>query len=212
MRVLLVAVSFVLVVMGAQPIHAKETHQNHPLAKDIISRFNNTFRDISIINPLLPRLYKSEFIEYYTQSVIPRLSHIADFISKDAHVFVDIDADGDDELILWSEGLSPSAWGGHEFIAILSNVSGSWRIKVLERLENVSINCKEVNDCQFAWSHYSPPVGPNIRHGGMLSYAQYGASGHTFWLVDLGYNRFTNKFYIKESSSAYPLIIDPTWK
>jgi hypothetical protein len=37
--------------------------------------------------------------------------------------------------------------------------SGSWRIEVLERLNDARMNCKEMNDCRFAWSRYSPLLG-----------------------------------------------------
>ena len=201
------------VLMDPHGVQANEIRHNPELAKKLISRFNDAFKETVTIKESDYEKFKQNFVDYYLEEVVPRLDHIADFIASDAHAFIDIDEDGKEEFIVWSEGLKPSAWGARDFIAVLSRGQGSWQMVAIKLLNaGISIKCSERRKCRFAWARYNPPVGPNNQMGGMLTYANYGVSGHTFWIETVRYNRFNEQFEIVTSSSAYPLIIDQSWK
>lgn len=178
-------------------------------------------------------------VKYFHSTVLSRLlEDWSKYILPSAKILVDIDEDGQTEVIVWSEGLSPSAWGPKEFIVIFSvaDKPQHWKIAALEILgdsQNTfsarpAIQVDEKGKSYWSYSRYRIPHGPSPRLGGVLSFActSYNrledinsincpGSDSFFNVVFFDTQRVappgfdgTSKFGMKVYRSDYPLTID----
>ena len=89
--------------------------------------------------------YKEEFKNYYLKEVDARAKDPAKFIHDRAIIFMDLDFDGEDELLFTTEGISPSAYMLKEHIYV---VKGSKIVSKLH-IETLSYICIIKNECYF---------------------------------------------------------------
>ena len=196
------------------------------LASKIVAAENDPVKIVaSLMNEIRPHLEYSDeeyklmdkdlqdwLPKYYKSEVEPIINNFPTRIMP-TYNFVDIDDDGKDELIFWSEGFWPSADGNKEFIAVAKqNKEGKFEIVAFSNIEEVGVSCSKVKKCSYLYSRFTKhPKTSNHYIGGALTYANYGASGHSYSVKIIGYNRYEHVFYIDTVKSSLPLIPDPNY-
>jgi len=202
---------FFCLCMKANSSSAKSQQESEARAviasvkNEIISKIDYSSDELKKMN--------SEFVDYYFASAKPRLNNLEQYINPQAMHFIDIDEDGQKELLFYSEGLSPSAFGPKNFIAIVAKKNNKWILAKLEIVEEVTIFCKKIGECFFAASHLKiKPKTPNKYISAALFYVYYGASDSTFFTTIVGYNSYEKEFYFKTINSPIPVIDDDRWQ
>ncbi len=186
--------------------------------REIIGQLQNAIYKKVALNAEELDSYSQEFKEYYQTDVLPRLENISKNISDDAIRWVDIDFDQKPELVFWTEGLSPSAWGGKEYLFIVNTSTSTSnqdrpnqdrpnqnRPAIIESIDlgDVSRGIKGYQYVNF-WAEPNRNRGYNDFLRVVFSYAIFGASGSTFKNIEIGWNRYENKVFTKLFTTAFP--------
>ena len=151
---------------------------------------------------------KTDFQEYYITDINPRLSKIAAEISSDAIHWVDLNWDDKPELIFWTEGLSPTAWGAKEFlfVAKLSKKGTYEIIKSVKLDDEPSRQVKKYSYSRF-WSHPNKGKGYNDFLGAVFSYAVFGGSASTFVNYEIGWNGYQDTVTVDKFLTSFAIDI-----
>lgn len=181
-------------------VHAQE-------ARDAIQSLQSTLFSFLSLNEEEIQKTKEDYQVYYKQVVVPRLRDVAKHVKESAIHWVDIDFDGSQELVFWTEGVAPSAWGAHEYIFVVGVEDGSPQIIQALKLDGVSRGAETYKHVRF-WSEPNKNTGYNDALRAVLSYGAFGASGSTFKTIQLGWNRYENKLSISSFDSQFPMSID----
>ncbi len=158
---------------------------------------------------------KEDFKDYYNESIKVRIENMEKFISDAAIHWVDADSDSDidepgskKELIFWTEGLAQSYWGGKEFLFIISfSKDEEPSLMLSHQLKNVSRDNESYRYRRF-WLQPNKKKGFNNHVRAVLSYAQFGASGSTFYTLEIKYSRYTDKIVVDTVTTATPFSIE----
>jgi len=178
-------------------------------ARGIIQTFQKEIYSMLKYSPEELKGFKKEFQDYYKEKVAPRLLHISKHISPNAIHWVDLDWDQVPELIFWSEGLAPTAWGGKEFLFIIKvSKKGSSQIQKYIELENQPSRGKERYRYVRFRAHPNKNKGYNDFLGALFSYAVFGASGSTFVNYEIGWNRYNKTIFINKFQTSFAVGVD----
>ena len=151
--------------------------------------------------------FKEDFKSYYNESVKIRINNMEKFISESAIHWIDLNFDSKKELIFWTEGLAPSSWGGKEFLFIVSlSKDGQPSLMLSHKLHHVSRGTQSYRHRRF-WLEPNKGKGFNDHLRAILSYGHFGASGSTFYTLEIKYNRYDNKIEIDTVATAAPFNI-----
>jgi len=150
---------------------------------------------------LVPSKKKQEFINYYRQEVEPRHEHPIDHIlDKAIHP-------GERIIVFWTEGISPSAWGGKEWLYVVSiDENDKLTIETSKELERISRGAEEYH-ASYYWPSPNEGCGYNDFVLGLLTYLNIGSSGSSVYRQLITYNRYDREFEIDEDSS--PVMMQP---
>ena len=89
-------------------------------ARDVLAALQPQILQLVALAPKELENTKPEFQEYYRSDIEPRLRQIGFHIKPSAIHWVDIDpSNNEPELICWTEGLAPSAWGAKEYLFVI---------------------------------------------------------------------------------------------
>ena len=159
-------------------------------------------------------LLKEDFRKDYFESVEPRLKDVSRYISGSAIHWVDVDWDGVEELVFWTEGLS-TGWNIKEALFI---------VKVPQEDNPEKTNPTIILSCAlddpfpsttskgYRYVRFTPypnaDLGTNYFVRAILSYVQIGASGSAFGHFSIEYNRYEDKVEITKFSTPFPFIIE----
>ena len=159
-------------------------------------------------------LLKEDFRKDYFESVEPRLKDVSRYISGSAIHWVDVDWDGVEELVFWTEGLS-TGWNIKEALFIVKVPQEDNPEKT-----NPTIILSYALDDPFPsttskgyrYVRFTPypnaDLGTNYFVRAILSYVQIGASGSAFGHFSIEYNRYEDKVEINKFTTPFPFIIE----
>ena len=152
----------------------------------------------------------------YASVIGPRQKNMELHIASDALWLVDIQGNGQKELIFWSEGLYNESGLGKDFIAVAHKKGRQWRLANFRYLDPPPsvrpFHQGGHTGYRFAYRRFAlKPLTANGFVGGVLTFASYGASGHTFGTVEVDYNPYDKVFDMRLLLSAVPLVPDTTW-
>tara|TARA_B100000315_G_C14550155_1_gene575356 strand:+ start:156 stop:815 length:660 start_codon:yes stop_codon:yes gene_type:complete len=173
-------------------------------ARKIISRFKDKITaDISYLDKELKNK-KGEFVEYYQSDVVGRNKNPEKHIIDYAIRWNNVDWDDDQDIIFWTEGISPSSWGGKEFVYVIIMENDNPLRIIGEALDPIPSRTQDKYQKSFFWNDPNKGCGYNNFVVGLLSYISYGASGS----LNVRYNIFFNKHeqkikFNKETSSVF---------
>jgi len=152
--------------------------------------------DISISDARLATDYKEEFGEYYRDEIFPRIDNLENHILSSA-----VNQIAPDVYALWTEGISPSAWGGNEFLYIISMEIGSPIILASLLLDPQPSRTNEGYRISDFWIKPNTGCGYNDFVGGVLQYGDIGGSGSTFVQIYAEYSRYDNSYSLRKTTS-----------
>ncbi len=146
-------------------------------------------------------------------AVRDRLQAAPKHIAPAARRCLDLDLDGEDEIIVWSEGLAAAAasWLVREFVLVLDRGSQGWRVAAKSSyLYPPTPACDPTGSCAYRWRRFSSETARDGRFpGAVLTAARFGPSGRTFQIRQIRYNRYDKSFAITAFNSPHPLVISP---
>jgi len=151
--------------------------------------------DVSI-NAETLKSYKAEFNVYYRDEILPRINELELHITNSSIHMISPEV-----YVLWTEGLSPSAWGGSEFIYVISTEVGEPKIVSSLQLDPQPSRTSEGYRSSVYWPDPNKDCGYNDLVKGVLQYGAFGGSGSTFVQVYIGYNRYDDTYDIDTSTS-----------
>jgi len=152
--------------------------------------------DVSIDEETL-QTYKEEFQEYYRDEISPRIDDLELHIRSSSLQMI-----APEVYVLWTEGLSPTAWGGNEFLYVISTESGDPKIVSSLKLDPKPSRTAGEYRKSVYWSNPNKDCGYNDFVKGILQYAVLGGSGSTFVQVYVEYNRYDGAYGIEISTSS----------
>ena len=151
--------------------------------------------DVSIDEETL-QTYKVEFQEYYRDDISPRIDDLELYIRSSSLQMI-----APEVYVLWTEGLSPTAWGGNEFLYVISIESGAPKIVSSLKLDPKPSRTAGEYRKSVYWSNPNKGCGYNDFVKGVLQYAVLGGSGSTFVQVYVEYNRYDGTYEINTTTS-----------
>lgn len=186
---------------------AKEDQDKTKIARKIIGSLQSQLFDYVHYSPKELLKFKEEFQEYYSEDIEKRLENISQYISSDAIHWIDVDMDDKDELIFWTEGLAPTAWGAKEYLFIVKLYGGLKIMKSYPLDPEPTRNVEQYKHSNF-WEYPNKNKGYNDHLRAVFSYGNFGASGSTFVNLEIGCNRYNNELYIDKFLTSFPIAID----
>ncbi len=153
---------------------------------------------------------KPEFQEYYQTDIEPRFQHIGANIKASAMHWINIDPRDDrPELICWTEGLAPSAWGAKEYLFVIKvPETGNPTLLKSYRLDpEPTRRVEEYYYVRFT-AHPNKELGTNEFLAAVFSYMQLGASASTFANYEIGWDRYAQEIYIDRFFSSFPVMVE----
>jgi len=154
--------------------------------------------DVAIDDATL-ETYKEEFQEYYRDDISPRIDNLELHIRGSSLQMI-----APEVYVLWTEGLSPTAWGGNEFLYVISTESGDPKIVSSLQLDPKPSRTAGEYRKSVYWSNPNKGCGYNDFVKGILQYAVLGGSGGTFVQVYVEYNRYDDTY--NTSTSTFPVL------
>jgi len=151
--------------------------------------------DVAIDDETL-KTYNEEFQDYYRDVIVPRIGELELHITSSSIQMI-----APDVYVLWTEGLSPTAWGGHEFLYVISTESGAPKIVSSLQLDPKPSRTAGEYRKSVYWSNPNEDCGYNDFVKGILQYAAIGGSGSTFVQVYVEYNRYDGTYEISTTTS-----------
>lgn len=151
---------------------------------------------------------KAEFVEYYEEEVLPRLESPAQYIIDQAIHWVDVVPGGSEEIVFWTEGLSPSSWGGHEYLYVVQVTKNNASIMARQCLVDPSPS-RSANSYHTSYSYVRPNsgCGYNDLVAFFLAYLSVGGSWSTashYWVT---YNRYSE--VVEIDKVRLPILMRP---
>jgi hypothetical protein len=156
---------------------------------------NRIISDISLDETELEAV-KKEFVEWYEDEVFPRINNFEDYIHKSAIKII-----APNIYVIWTEGISPSAWGGEEFLYLISTESSNPKIIASIELAPMPSRTSEGYRSSVFWVNPNEGCGYNEFVRGILQYGNFGAGGSTFAQVYITYDRFEDNYNLTISKS-----------
>lgn len=151
--------------------------------------------------------YKSEYNEYYIEEIAPRINSLKQNLNESSIQMLDPDL-----YVLWTEGLAPSAWGGNEYIYVISTKAGNSRVVASSKLTPEPSRTNAGYKYSVFWTNPNNGCGYNDSVKGILQYSALGASASEFVQVLISYNRYEDVYEIELSTSpvlyAKPICIE----
>ena len=176
------------------------------LQDEVFARIAYTPEELSLL--------KEDFQKDYIEFVEPRLKDVAQFISQRAIHWVDVEWDGVEELVFWTEGLSPG-WQIKEalFVVKVPQEGDSEKTEpsvfIFRVLDNPSPSTTSEGYRYVRFTPYpNAALGANDFVRAVLSYVSIGASGSTFAHLSIEYNRYEAQVEINRFSTPFPFIIE----
>ena len=151
--------------------------------------------DISINEKEL-ETYQEDFIDYYLDEIHPRIDNLDGYILSSSINMIE-----DDLYVIWTEGIAPSAWGGNEFLYVISTETGTSKILSSIQLDPKPSRTGDGYRQSAYWSKPNKGCGYNDFVEGVLQYAVLGGSGSSFVQVYVVYNRYDDTYDINTSTS-----------
>lgn len=158
----------------------------------------------------LQKQLRKEAQEYYQSDVVPRLDNISAYIKPSAMHWVNVDWEEPPELVFWTEGLAPTAWGAKEYLFVIKvPKEGKPIIMKAYHLKDPPPSC-EVEEYQYSRFTLNPTAGwgCNAHLAAVFSYIAGGASGSTFVNFEIGWNRYRDTVYIERFLTSFPVAVD----
>ena len=140
--------------------------------------------------------YKEDFSEYYETDISPRIDNLKDHIKPRSFVKL-----SDKHYALWSEGISPTAWGAKEYLYVLSTATGKWEVLTSIQLDPAPSRTAGGYHTSSFWVNPNKGCGYNDFVVGVLQYLKVGGSGSTAYQVIIKYNRYEEQYEITTQSS-----------
>ena len=163
------------------------------------------------LSPIELASTKPEFQEYYQSDVEPRLHQIGSHIKPSAIHWLNIDPrDERPELICWTEGLAPTAWGAKEYLFIIKvPATGSPTILKAYPLDDPEPS-RGVE--QYKYIRFTPypnkDLGTNEFLAAVFSYLQIGGSSSAFANYEIGWNRYGEEIYVYPFHTGFPVMVE----
>jgi hypothetical protein len=178
-------------------------------ARNILATLQPQLLQLIALSPKELENTKSEFQEYYQSDIAPRLRQIGTHIKPSAIHWVDIDPSSEEpELICWTEGLSPSAWGAKEYLFIIK-VPQAGTPTILKALLLDPEPTRGVEEYKYV--HFTPypnkDLGVNNSLTAVFSYLRLGASGSTFSNYEIGWDRYEETVFISQFFTLFPVAV-----
>ena len=151
--------------------------------------------DISINEKEL-EAYQEDFIDYYVDEIHPRIDNLDDYILSSSINMIE-----DGLYVLWTEGISPSSWGGNEFLYVISTETGSSKILSSIQLDPTPSRTNDGYRQSVYWPKPNKGCGYNDFVEGILQYGVFGGSGSTFSQIYVEYNRYENSYTLRATTS-----------
>jgi hypothetical protein len=151
--------------------------------------------DVAIDDEML-KTYNEEFQEYYRDVIVPRIGELELHITSSSIQMI-----APEVYVFWTEGLSPTAWGGHEFLYVISTESGAPKIVSSLQLDPKPSRTAGEYRKSVYWSNPNEDCGYNDFVKGILQYAAIGGSGSTFVQVYVEYNRYDDTYELNTTTS-----------
>jgi len=153
--------------------------------------------------------YKVDFAEYYNDEVLPRMEAPSRFIHDRAIHWIDVVPGGGEELVFWTEGLSPSSWGGKEYLYIVRPEGGKSVVLAKQHLCDPTPSRAEFEYSKSeAYPYPNSDCGYNGHTVFMLTYLTIGGSGSTASHYFVGYDRFDDSVYIDKLCAS--VLMEPS--
>jgi hypothetical protein len=158
-----------------------------------------------------------EFRADYKKTVLTRLNNISKNISPNAIKWVDIDHDGNPELIFWTEGLAGDVEGVKEFLFVAS-VGKNDKFTKNKKVNNRLLLIRQLNpepsksSKEYEYSKFMPY--PNIGRGynnflcAVFSYGTFGVNATNFINYEIFWNKYHNKIDISEFFTSFPVAVE----
>jgi hypothetical protein len=205
------ALGGLLLMLSILNINANENNEKR--AREIIATFQKEIYSMVVYKPEELKKRKVEFIEYYKKNALPRLLKISENISPNAIHWVDLNWDQKPELIFWTEGLAPTAWGGKEVLIIIE-IMDNGKPKIMRAIQLDNLISRGVEKYQFVrfWAYPNEGKGYNDYLGAVFSYAVFGASSSGFINYEIGWDKYSEEIFVRKFSTSFPIDIKLTSK
>jgi hypothetical protein len=196
---------------GAKTNTGKERASDIAKARAVIFAIQPELKKLIAYTPdELKTQKRKEAQEYYQSDVVHRLDNISAYIKSSAMHWVHVDWEEPPELVFWTEGLAPTAWGAKEYLFVIKvPKTGKPTILNAYHLDDPAPTCRveEYEYVRFT-THPTKGWGCNYHIAAVFSYMQVGGSGSAFANFEIGWNRYRDIVYIVRFITSFPVAVD----